>query len=387
MRGPSFWAHSRSPAKSMRSILRLVSVDKHTPRQSVAGAAMRFRTKCQPLAPIARKGLWMFLLAVASGMNFANSPALPDKPAVAKSQKALVFTPNNPILQGADPHVLTVGNTVWIYPTWSQRGMQQFYAFSSTNLVDWERHGPVLDFANVNWIKDDGAKIHYPWAPSVFTTNGQFYFYYSVGPQNPTPARLGVAVSDSPAGPFRDSGQPLLSGGNGFEAIDPMVFRDPKSGRILLYAGGSAGATLRTYELNPDLVSIAREISVATPKKFTEAPFIHLHEGIYYLSYSHGVWRESSYSIHYSTSDSPTGPWIYRGAILTSDATRKGPGHHSFLRDSRTGEWLIFYHRWENQEGDGPYRGSRQICVERVAYDAEGLIRPITMTSGSSATD
>ena len=290
----------------------------------------------------------------------------------------------NPIMPGADPHAIVLGDTIWVYPTWSERGQQQFFAFSTTNLVHWQRHGPVLDFKDVNWINDDGAPVHYPWAPGIFATNGRFYFYYSVGPQNPTPSRLGVAVGNSPAGPFVDSGKPLLTGGNGFEAIDPMVFHDPTSGKVLLYAGGSAGAKLRVFELDRDLVSFAREIPVETPHKFTEAVFVHYHEGRYYISYSHGGWRHSSYSVHYSSSESPTGPWTYHGTILTSDETRKGPGHHSFLKDPRTGQWLIFYHRWENQTGDGPYRGFRQICVDPIEHDAEGLIRPVKMTSGTS---
>jgi beta-xylosidase len=286
----------------------------------------------------------------------------------------------NPVMRGADPHAVVISNTFWVFPTFSERGRQQFFSFSSTNLVDWERHGPVLDFEDVVWIKDDGAPTHFAWAPGVLPANGKFYFYYSVGPQNPTAARLGVAVGGSLTGPFIDLGKPLFKGGNGFEAIDPIAFRDPKSGKVLLYAGGSAGAKLKVFELDADLVSIAREIPVETPPKFTEGAFMHYHERHYYLSYSHGGWRDSSYSVHYASSESPTGPWIYHGAILTSDATHKGPGHHSFVKDPRDDRWLIFYHRWENQTGNGPYRGSRQICIDRVEYDGEGLIRPVVMT-------
>ncbi len=292
----------------------------------------------------------------------------------------------NPILPGADPHALTVGNEVWLYPTWSRGPGGRFFAFSSTNLTDWQRHGPVLEFADSPWIKADGQERHQAWAPGVLARGGKYYFYYSVGPQNPTPSRLGVAVGDGPAGPFRDSGQPLLTGGDGFEAIDPMAFADPASGKCYLYAGGSAGAKLRVFELNPDLVSFAREIPVATPPQFTEGAFMHFREGRYYLSYSHGGWQNATYSVHYATADSPTGPWAYRGAILTSDATRKGPGHHSFFQKPGTGEWLIAYHRWENPAGDGPYRGSRQVCIDRVEYTDEGLIRPIVMTGGSTNT-
>lgn len=287
----------------------------------------------------------------------------------------------NPVFPGADPHLVAVDGRYWIYPTWSDRPRgQQFFAFSSTNLATWERHGPVLDLTEVSWVKEDGQPWHGAWAPAVLSQGDRWYFYYSVGPQNPTPSRIGVAVGEKPEGPFRDSGKPLLTGGNGFEAIDPMVFRDPASGRVLFYAGGSAGAKLRVFEMNPDLVSFAREIPVETPPKFTEAPFVHHRKGRYYLSYSHGGWQRSSYSVHYATSDQPTGPWVYRGAILTSDTSRKGPGHHSFLHQPETDTWWVAYHRWENQTGDGPYRGSRQVCLDRVEYDAEGLIRPITMT-------
>jgi hypothetical protein len=286
----------------------------------------------------------------------------------------------NPILPGADPHALVAGGTFWVYPTFGRRGGEEFHAFSSTNLISWERHGPVLSLRDVPWIKDDGQPRHGAWAPCIEPRGGRFYFYYSVGPQDVTPSRIGVAVGDNPAGPFKDSGKPLLVGGPGFEAIDPMVFTDPKSGRAYFYAGGSAGSKLRVFELNEDRVSFGREVPVATPPNFTEGVFLHWRDGRYYLSYSHGGWQNSSYSVHYATAESPTGPWHYQGAILTSDARHKGPGHHSVVRDPATGRWLIFYHRWNNQSGDGPYRGSRQVCVDRLEYDADGLLKPVAMT-------
>ena len=65
---------------------------------------------------------------------------------------------------------------------------------------------------------------------------------------------------------------------------------------------------------------------------------------------------------------------------------RKGPGHHTFFRKPGTGEWMIAYHRWENQTGNGPYSGSRQVCLDRVDYDDTGLIRPIVMTVEAAAS-
>lgn len=300
----------------------------------------------------------------------------------AERQTAAVFSfsrlPANPVFSGADPHAVVFSNKIYVYPTGGRS--TQFFVYSSTNMIDWERSGPVLDFKDVKWIEDDGQKIHYGWAPCVIEKGSVYYFYYSVGPQNPTPSRIGVAVCKKPEGPFIDSGNPLLTGDRNFEAIDPMVFIDPKSSKAFLYAGGSAGSKLRVFELNEDMISIKKEIPVETPPNFTEGVFIHYFNGKYYLSYSHGGWRDASYSVHYAISDTPTGPWNYKGVILKSDSIRKGPGHHSFVFVDSVKRWLIFYHRWENVEGDGPYQGSRKVCVEEVHYNEDGLILPIKMT-------
>jgi len=283
---------------------------------------------------------------------------------------------SNPLMPGADPHALADGKTVWMYPTGGGGGAS-FYAYSSQDLKKWQRHGPVLRLSDVRWAKSGGRA----WAPGVIERGGKWYFYYCIGPK---PSSIGVAVGDSPAGPFRDSGKPLLQdkGKHGFEAIDPMVFADPKSGKYYLYAGGSAGATLRVFELNPDMVSLAREIPVKTPRNFTEGVFMHYRDGLYYLSYSHGSYKNATYSVHYATSKSPTGPWDYRGAILTSDATHKGPGHHSFFINPADGALLIAYHRYDGVTGSGPYQAHRQLAIERVQYNPDGSIRPIVMTDG-----
>lgn len=287
----------------------------------------------------------------------------------------------NPVMPGADPHALAHGKTVWVYPTRADPEGGAFYAYSSDDLKHWTRHGPVLRCRDVPWLKADGRPRHGAWAPGVIARGGKWYFYYAVGPQTKThPSRIGVAVGDSPAGPFRDSGRPLLTGGNGFEAIDPMVFADPATGKYYLYAGGSAGAKLRMFELAPDMAELAAEIPVKTPPRFTEGAFMHFRDGLYYLSYSHGKYKTSSYSVHYATAPSPSGPWTYRGAILTGDALHKGPGHHSFFINPSDGAELIAYHRYDGESGDGPYKSRRKIAFERVDYNADGTIRPIVMT-------
>lgn len=278
----------------------------------------------------------------------------------------------NPIFDGADPHAIWLEGKVYLYPT-SERG--RFYAYSSEDLVHWQKHGPIFSTSQIDWLQTRKSG----WAPSVIEKDGTFYFYYSLGPK---PSHIGVAVGRSPTGPFTDSGRPLLSDHNdpNFEAIDPMVFQDPLSGKYYLYAGGSAGATLRVFELTEDLLGLRQEVPVQTPPRFTEGAFVHYRNGLYYLSYSHGSWRHSSYSVHYAVSKSPIGPWEYKGPILTSSGRYKGPGHHSFLRIPSTDRWLIFYHRWENVDGDGPYSGNRKIAVEVVDYEPDDTIKTIAMT-------
>ena len=298
----------------------------------------------------------------------------------------------NPQFQGADPHAMVIGNELWVFPTGGPGGSwtaDRFGAFSTRDLRHWRSRGVVLRRDDIAWIGNDGAPEHFLWAPGVVTRGGKWYLYFSVGPQNPTPSRIGVAVADRPQGPYRDSGAPLVTGelvhdGHGFEAIDPMVFVDPRDGAAYLYAGGSAGATLRVWKLAPDMIHLDHEVTVPQPPQFTEGSFMHERNGIYYLSYSHGSWNGPSYSVHYATAPSPVGPWRYRGAILVGDRRDQGPGHHSFVR-MPSGQWLIVYHRWERPPGPGPYRGERQVAVDRIHYAADGRILPVHMTEGDAA--
>ncbi len=276
------------------------------------------------------------------------------------------------MLLGADPHVDVFDNQYWIYRTSTvAEGTDHLYVYVadalSNNANDWVRRGPILSLADISWIDDDGAPVHYLWAPAILEDNGTYYLYFSVGPQNPTPSRIGVATADNPAGPFVDSGAPLLTGGNGFEAIDPMVFVESALGTRYFYAGGSAGSTLRVFELDANFVEIDQELIVYQPQNFTEAPFMHVQDGVYYLTYSSGRWNDDSYSVHYSIGASPTGPWTYCGTLAETDNIRKGPGHNSFVQDRADPSiWYLAHHQWDNSFTVVPYSGDRHIVFETV---------------------
>ena len=317
-----------------------------------------------------------FLFSNANGTAITAAPDYYKAPAPIK------------IFLGADPDTEFFNGKFWMYTTSSGNigpRNQVLYAYSSPDLKNWTKTAdPIFQFKNAPWIAANGREGNYAWAPCAIEKDGKFYLYYSVGPQDPQhPARVGVAVSNSPGGVFVDSGKALITGEKGFEAIDADVFHDPKSGKYYLYAGGSAGAKLRIWEMAPDLVNVTKEIPVETPPQFTEGSFMHYDNGQYYLSYSHGYYGGASYSVHYATSDSPTGPWHYRGPILRSDLTRKGPGHHSFVKDPRTGQWYIVYHRWQSPDNGNPYKapGGRSIAIQPIYYDSTGAILPIEMNN------
>lgn len=285
----------------------------------------------------------------------------------------------NPLFEGADPDILFANDMFWIYPTGTGEA-QKAYVYSSGDLKSWRKRGQVFALKNAKWISSDRAKKHYLWAPGIVQSKGKFYFYYSVGPQNPTPSRIGVAVSSKPDGPFIDSGKALITGDAKFEAIDPMVFQDPKSKKYYLYCGGSAGAKLKAFELNDDLITVKQEIPVQTPTNFTEGPFLHFHNDRYYLSYSSGRWNDDSYHVAYSTAASPIGPWTYEGIILSSDNRHAGPGHHAIIKVPSSDNWYIVYHRWNAAKADGKMPKERSIAIDKLEYLPDGKIRSTIMT-------
>lgn len=137
-------------------------------------------------------------------------------------------TSGNPIMEGwyADPEGLVFGDTYWVYPTYSARYEKQvfFDAFSSKDLVTWEKHERILDTTAVDWA------WRAMWAPSAIEKDGKYYFFFAANDiqSDDEVGGIGVAVADSPGGPFKDHlGRPLIDKlHNGAQPIDQFVFRD-----------------------------------------------------------------------------------------------------------------------------------------------------------------
>lgn len=277
--------------------------------------------------------------------------------------KAQKFT-GNPLFRGADPEIHYFNGKYYIYPT--STDTKKFHAWSSTDLSDWKDEGVIFDIGpQCLWTDRNG------WAPGVAFKNNKYYFYYTAD------TKIGVAVGDSPLGPFTDPlGVPLIATDPYTnDIIDAMVFTDDDK-QTYIYYGGSSGARMVVRKLNPDMISINGGATDITPPGYTEAPYIVKRNGIYYMTYSNGYWGNQTYNVRYSTSNSPVGPWTYRGVVLQSNNEDLGPGHHGILKIGDCDEYYIVYHRYENGLG-----GSRQTCIDRMYFNSAGLIDPVNMTN------
>lgn len=286
----------------------------------------------------------------------------------------------SPVLPGlnADPNIVRFGDTFYMYPTtdgfegWSGT---QFKAYSSTDLVHWTDHGVILDLGpDVSWA-DSRA-----WAPTIAEKDGKYYFYFCAD------ANIGVAVSDSPTGPFKDAlGQPLLKAGQlSGQMIDPAVFTDDDGQSYLYWGNGHA----YVVPLNDDMVSFdASKVTDITPSGYNEGTFVVKRKGTYYFMWSENDTRDENYRVAYATGPSPTGPWTKRGVILEKDASLGilGTGHHSVVQVPGTDDWYIAYHRFAIPGGDGMHR---ETTIDKLEFDADGLIKKVvpTLTSVDPVT-
>jgi beta-xylosidase len=278
----------------------------------------------------------------------------------------------SPVLPGffADPDIAVFGDTFYIYPTtdgfpgWSGT---QFRAFSSKDLVHWADHGVILDLGvDVTWA-DSRA-----WAPTIAERGGRFYFYFCAD------ANIGVAVADSPTGPFTDAlGKPLIPAGTlPGQMIDPGAFTDD-DGQPYLYWGNGHGYVV---PLHDDMISFDRsEIREITPPGFNEGSFVVKRESTYYFMWSENDTRSADYQVAYATGPTPFGPFTNRGPILTKRPGLGilGTGHHSVVRVPGTDEWYVAYHRFAIPGGDGTHR---ETTIDRLVFTADGAIAPIEPT-------
>jgi beta-xylosidase len=251
--------------------------------------------------------------------------------------------------------------------------MKDWHVMSTNDLVHWVDHGPCLSVDALSWADN------YAWAPDCAFKDGKYYFCFPAGtghkdrvnPQNSTKwMGIGIAVSDSPTGPFVDAiGGPLWTEPY---ANDPCLFVDD-DGKAYLYFHGANGADWFVAEMADDMRSIVGDLyrmDMGGYEPKMEGPWVFKRNGIYYYT-----MPENNRELSYYTSSSPKGPWTYRGVFMKAEGERNN--HHSIVEFK--GQWLLFYHRWFPIESEcGQLQ--RRSCAEYLHFQEDGSILPVTRT-------
>ncbi|MEU4362459.1 family 43 glycosylhydrolase [Promicromonospora sp. NPDC023987] len=295
----------------------------------------------------------------------------------------------SPVLPGlyADPNIAKFGDYYYLYVTtdgvagW---GGKDFYVWKSKDLADWERSDePFLTLdgenGNVPWASGNA------WAPTIIERDGKYYFYFSG--HNPRYDRktIGVAVADSPEGPFTAQPEAMILNNEAVtsgQAIDPAAFEDPETGKFYLFWGNGGPSNGPVYaELSDDMLSIKQDTlqRISGLPDFREGLFLNYRDGLYHLTYSIDDTGSANYRVGYATATSVHGPWTYRGVILEKDPSQGilGTGHSSIIQVPGTDEWYIAYHRFGMPGGDGTHR---ETTIDRLTFNDDGTMNDVVPT-------
>jgi len=298
--------------------------------------------------------------------------------ALVASMFATIAFADNPVVQTiytADPAPLVHDDTFYLYTGHDEDGatfftMKEWRVYSSTDLANWTDHGSPLDLTAFKWAKSDA------WAAQVIERNGKFYYYVTVSQQNGGYA-VGVAVADSPTGPFIDVlGKPLVAN-NGARAIDPTVFIDD-DGQAYMYWGNSSlwyvklNEDMLSYSGNIEQVDLSKGFGPGGESTFTEGAWLYKREGLYYMLYAAGGIPEH---IAYSTAPTPTGPWTYRGVVMPQQGASFT--NHPALIDYKGNSYFVYHNG--ALPGGGGY--ARSVAIERFDFNADGTIPSMNMTT------
>jgi GH43 family beta-xylosidase len=288
-----------------------------------------------------------------------------------------------------DPFVLKAADgKYYLYATSAPYG---FYVWSSENMLDWTKMGYAYEADSDNWANKDF------WAPEVVEHNGKYYMYYSARWKENCSLRVGVAVSDSPMGPFvNPENKPMFD--FGYAAIDADVIVDEDGRKYMYYSrdcsenivSGRHESHIYGIELNEDMVSIKGEpILLTKPEqewelqsgpewRWNEGPLVFKKNGLYYMMYSGNYYADKKYGIGYATSKNPLGPFekYEKNPIVSYVETEEeiivsGPGHNSLTVSPDGKEYYIVYHSHTDPVVAG---GNRQVCIDKLDFREDGTL-------------
>ena len=303
---------------------------------------------------------------------------------------ALTLQAQNPFVQTwftSDPAPMVHNGTMYVYTGHDEDKadffwMQEWRVYSTQDMVNWQDHGSPLALESFSWA-DDRA-----WASQTIERDGKFYWYICAHSKISGGMAIGVAVSDSPTGPFKDAiGKPLFENGS-WDHIDPTVMIDDdgqawlmwgnprvyylKLNRDMISYEGELGMLPMTEEAFGSPAMNERERGKKYKDSYVEGPWLTKRNGVYQLLYAAGGVPEH---ISYSTAPSPTGPWTYAGEIMPLCETNSFTNHCG-VADFK-GHSYFFYHTGKLPEGGG---FGRSVAVEEFKYNADGSFPTIMPT-------
>lgn len=363
-------------------------------------------------------GLLIVLLLTAVSCKDSNQKIANDQANLSANDST---TYKNPLkVEFGDPFILDDGNgTFYLYGT-GGGAVDGFSAYSSTNLVDWKYEKQVF-FGNT----EDSWSVSAFWAPECYKFNDKYYLFYSANwRENPNDElenfHIGVAVSESPTGPFKDlKNEPLFE--PGYPIIDANVFLDDDGKYYLYYSRACYKHPVESevsdwakaegrfdeieeswiygVELNPDFNSVVGEpvLLLQPPKslndknaewenrsvtldsvnrRWTEGSYLFKNKDLYYMMYSANHYADENYAIGYATSKSPLGPFLksennpileknsHKGGIVT------GTGHNSVLHLKNRDKMFCVYHGRTSETGD-----ERVVFIDEMKILDDGSLK------------
>ncbi|MDE6689585.1 MAG: family 43 glycosylhydrolase [Prevotella sp.] len=276
----------------------------------------------------------------------------------------------------ADPSPLVVGDTLFLYtshdaspediPDANEKNSAGFFMYdwllwSTTDMVNWTEHGAVASLKDFSWrSRDNGA-----WAIQTVERNGKYYLYAPLHGHG-----IGVLESDSPYGPFRDPlDKPLVWDQSNWFDIDPSVYTDD-DGQAYMYWGNP-----HTFyaKLNDDMTSLKSEV-VKLPHipNYQEGPWFYKRNGHYYLGFASTCCPEA---LGYAMSDSPTGPWEWKGYIMRP--TPRDRGNHPGICDYK-GHSYVFGQNYDLMHLETfVHHERRSVSATEITYNADGTIQEV----------
>ena len=304
----------------------------------------------------------------------------------------LLAVAQNPIIRDqftADPTARVFNGKVYLYPSHDivppagQRQdwfcMEDYHVFSSENLTDWTDHGVIVTQNKVPWVRPDSYSM---WAPDCIERNGKYYFYFPSAPMDGRGFGIGVAIADSPEGPFICQPEPI----KGVNGIDPCVLQASDGNAYLFWGAG------RCAKLKDNMIEIAddtptekvkwgdREFEMRgvnclkdLPNRQAEGPFAFEYNGNYYLTYPYV--RENTEVLGYAMSKNPMGPYEYKGLIMPEHENGCWTNHHSIV--NYKGQWYLFYHQNAFSPRDDK---RRSVQIDKLFFNPDGTIQEVKPT-------